>query len=116
MADLIAIPYEDETTAHEAAEEVYRLEDDLFIRPDAVAVIVRDSEGRYEVTTNHHAVGVGATWGMFWDPLFGILFFIPVLGLAIGGGLGAVMGEVAKAGIDGDFEERVRAMVKPGTS
>jgi uncharacterized membrane protein len=116
MADLIAIAYEDETTAHEAAEEAYRLAYDLMIQPDAVAVIVRDSEGRYKVTTNHHGVGAGATWGMFWNLLFGALFFIPVLGLAIGARLGAVMDEVARTGIDKDFEERVRAMVKPGTS
>jgi uncharacterized membrane protein len=116
MADLIAIGYDDETTAGEAAEEVYRLADDLVIQPDAVAVIVRDGEGHYNVTTNHHPVGAGATWGMFWGLLFGVLFFIPVLGMAVGAGLGAVMGKVAKTGVDKQFQDQVREMVKPGTS
>lgn len=116
MANLIAIGYDGETTAHEAAEEVYRLADELLIQPDAVAVIVRDSEGQYTVSTNHHPVGAGSTWGMFWGLLFGLLFFIPVCGLAVGAGLGAIMGKVAKTGIDGEFSEQVRAMVKPGTS
>src|SRR5262245_23758790 len=79
MADLIAIGYGDETTAAEAAEEVYRLADDLAIQPDAVAVIVRDGEGHYQVTTNHHTVGAGAAWGMLWGLLFGVIFFVPVL-------------------------------------
>ncbi len=115
MADLIAIGYDDETTAHEAAEEVYRLADDLAIQPEAVAVIARDSEARYKATTNHHPVGAGATWGMFWGPLFGVLFFTPVCGIAVGAGLGAIMGEIGRQ-IDDDFQERARDMVKPGTS
>jgi uncharacterized membrane protein len=116
MADLIAIAYEDETTAAEAAEEVYRLADDLVIEPDAVAVIVRDHRGHYEVTTNHHPVGAGASWGMFWGLLFGILFFVPVLGMAVGAGLGTIMGKIARSGIDQRFQEQVRDMVQPGTS
>ena len=66
MADLIAIGYPDETTALAAMDEVGRLEQDLVIQPDAVAAIVRNREGKLRVTTNHHAVGAGTTWGMFW--------------------------------------------------
>jgi uncharacterized membrane protein len=116
MADLIAIAYEDETTAHEAAEEVHRLADDLAIQPDAVAVVVRDGESQYEVTTHHHPVAAGATWGMFWGLLFGVLFFIPVCGVAVGSGLGAILAKVTETGIDREFAARVRDMVKPGTS
>ena len=79
-------------------------------------MIRRDVEGKYHVTTNHHAVGGGATWGMFWGLLFGMLFFIPVFGMAIGAGMGALMGKVTKSGIDKQFEEQVREMVQPGTS
>jgi uncharacterized membrane protein len=116
MADLIAIGYPDETTAGEAAKEADRLAKDLIIQPDAIAAIVRDKEGKYQVTTNHHAVGQGTMWGMFWGLLFGLLFFIPVFGMAVGAGLGALMGKMAKSGIDKQFQEQVRDMLKPGTS
>jgi uncharacterized membrane protein len=116
MADLIAIGYPDETTASLAEEEVQRLAKDLIIEPDAVAVIVRDKEGKYKVSTSHHAVGGGATWGMFWGLLFGLLFFVPVFGMAVGAGLGALMGKIEKTGIDKEFQEQVRDLVKPGTS
>jgi len=116
MADLIAIGYPDETTAGEAAKEANRLAKDLIIQPDAIAAIVRDKEGKYQVTTNHHAVGTGATWGMFWGLLFGLLFFIPVFGMAVGAGLGALMGKMAKSGINKEFQDQVRDLLQPGTS
>jgi uncharacterized membrane protein len=116
VAELIAIGYDDEATATEAAAEVDRLSRDLIIEPDAVAVIMRDQDGKYKVVTNHHAVGGGASWGMFWGLLFGVLFFVPVFGMAVGAGLGALFGKVEKTGIDKAFQDQVRDMVKPGTS
>ena len=116
MADLIAIGYDDEETAAKAAEEVYRLASDLVIEPEAVAVITRDENGKYHVTTNHHPVAEGATWGMLWGALFGLLFFIPVFGFAVGGAFGALFGAIEKAGVDKAFQNKVRDMVQPGTS
>jgi uncharacterized membrane protein len=116
MAELIAIGYDDEITAAIAAEEVKRMADDLLIEPDAVAVIVRDKDGQYNVTTNHHAVGASASYGMFWGPLFGLLFFVPVCGMAVGAGLGALMDKVEKTGIDAEFQDRIRNLLKPGAS
>jgi uncharacterized membrane protein len=116
MAELIAIGYPDEKTAAEAAAEVERLAKDLVIEPDAVAVITRDRDGKFHVTTNHHPVAEGATWGMLWGVLFGFLFFVPLFGLVVGAGLGAAMGAITKLGIDKQFEEEVRDMLQPGTS
>src|SRR5205814_4612440 len=116
MADLIAIGYPDETTASLASEEVKRLASELIIEPDAVAAIVRDKEGKYHVSTSHHPVGGGATWGMFWGLLFGLLFFVPIFGMAVGAGLGALFGKIEKSGIDKEFQEQIREKLQPGTS
>jgi len=116
MADLIAIAYPDETTALAAEIEAQRLADDLIIQPDAIAVIVRDRNGRFKVTTNHHEVGGGASWGMFWGLLFGMLFFVPFFGMAIGAGFGALFGKLEKSGIDKEFQQQVRDKLAPGTS
>ncbi len=116
MSTLVAIGYPDETTATAAGEEAQRLASDLIIEPDAIAVIRRDKDGKFHVTTNHNPIGAGATWGMFWGLLFGILFFIPFLGMAVGAGLGVLMGKVAKSGVNKQFQEQVREMLQPGTS
>ena len=116
MSDLIVIGYPDETTALAAADEARRLARDLIIQPDAIAAITRDADGNLHTHTEHHAVGAGATWGMFWGMLFGLLFFIPFFGMAVGAGLGALMGKVEKSGIDEQFQDQVRDMLQPGTS
>jgi uncharacterized membrane protein len=116
MATLVAIGYPDETTAHAAQHEAERLAADLVIEPDAIAVIVRDPEGRFKVSTNHHAVGGGAMWGMLWGGLFGLLFFVPFLGMAVGSALGALLGKIEKNGVDPEFQAQVRDVLQPGTS
>jgi uncharacterized membrane protein len=116
VPDLIAIGYDDTSTAVSAMDEVERLAADLVIQPDAVAAIVRSPEGKFRTITNQHAVGGGATWGMFWGFLFGLIFFIPVLGMAMGAAFGALGGKIAKSSISKQFQEQVRAQVQPGTS
>lgn len=116
MSTLVAIGYPDEATAAAAAEEAHRLTKDMILQPDAIAVITRDVEGKFHVTTSHRPVASGAYWGMFWGLLFGMLFFVPFLGMAVGAGWGALMGKVTKGVVNKDFEERVRELLQPGTS
>jgi uncharacterized membrane protein len=116
MADLIAIGYDNTTTAIQAMEEAERLQSDLIIQADAIAAIIRSEDGKLKTITNQHAVGTGTVSGMFWGMLFGLLFFVPFLGMAVGAGMGALMGKVAKSGIDKQFQEQVREMLQPGTS
>ena len=116
MPDLIAIGYDDTTTALSAMDEVHRLAADLVIQPDAVAAVIRSDDGKFKTITNQHEVGAGATWGLFWGFLFGILFFVPIFGMALGAAFGALGGKLAKDSIGKDFQEQVRAKMQPGTS
>ncbi len=116
MPDLIAIAYDDTTTALSAMDEVHHLADDLVIQPDAVAAIVRSDDGKYRTITNQHEVGAGATWGLFWGFLFGLIFFVPVFGIVLGAGLGAIMGKITKAEIDKGFQDQIRDALTPGSS
>ena len=116
MSDLIAIGYNDTTTALSAMEAVDEMSHELIIQPDAVAAIVRDQSGKFRTITNQHTVGAGATWGLFWGLLFGLLLFNPVLGMALGAAFGALGGKLAKDSISQEFQEQVRDALQPGTS
>ena len=116
MATIIAIGYPSEATAAVSATEIRALSPDLLIEDDAVAEVVRDKEGAFRVTTNHNTVGNGPTYGMFWSLLFGILFFVPVLGVTVGRELRALMDGIEKYDVDPVFQQKVRDMLQPGTS
>ena len=116
MSYLIAIAYPDETTALRAADEAERLTGELVVRPDAIAAVACGRDGTYKVVTHHHPVAGGATWGGFWGLLFGMLFFVPVFGMALGAGLGGVLRNLERSGLDREFQDEVRGLVRPGTS
>lgn len=118
MATLIAIGYPEQGTAVQALETVRQLEADLIIQADQVAAISRDQEGKLHTHSGHGASGTagGAALGGFWGFLFGLLFFIPVAGLAIGAGMGALFGHWGQNGIDKEFQHQVRDYLQPGTS
>jgi uncharacterized membrane protein len=48
--------------------------------------------------------------------LFGLIFFVPLLGAAIGAGMGALAGHFTDVGIDDDFIKETRSKVTEGTS
>jgi uncharacterized membrane protein len=48
--------------------------------------------------------------------LFGLIFFVPLLGMAIGAGVGALMGAMTDVGINDDFIKQARAKITPGSS
>jgi uncharacterized membrane protein len=52
----------------------------------------------------------------FWGLLFGMIFFVPLLGAAIGAAGGALAGSLTDVGIDDSFINKVRDQVIPGTS
>ena len=46
--------------------------------------------------------------------LFGLRFFVPFLGLAIGAGMGALFGKLGKTGIDKQVLAQMGDAIKPG--
>ena len=78
-------------------------------------MITRNQEGKFHVATNHHAVGGGATWGMFWPAVRRALLH-PGVRHGRRRGLGALIGKFEKSGIDKAFADQVRDMLQPGTS
>jgi uncharacterized membrane protein len=61
------------------------------------------------------AIG-GALDGAVWGMLLGFIFFVPLFGVAVGAGMGAVSGHLGYCGVDDDFIKQVRNKVTEGTS
>jgi uncharacterized membrane protein len=58
----------------------------------------------------------GAGWGALWGVLGGALFAVPVVGLAVGAGIGALAKSTDGTGLTKEDMERIRTEVTPGTS
>ena len=116
MAELVVIAYPDEGTANQALDTLHRLEKDLVVQLGGSAVVVCDQDGKIRMATKTHATGAGATSGALWGMLIGLLFFVPVAGLLIGGAFGALFGSFASTGIKQEFISQVQGLMKPGTA
>ena len=98
MPYLVAIAYEDETTAAQAAEELERRAEDLPLDPDAIGVVVCGRDHSYQLGATHHPHTTGA-WSRFWGVLFGVL-----------------MGEIESSAIDSKFRDQIAGLLTPGSS
>jgi uncharacterized membrane protein len=118
VATTVALADPNQGTAERAQPEVLRLEDELVIRIEQVAVISRDVDGRYHVHTTHEGVPIagGAIWVGPLGSAVGTLFLIPLAGWAIGAGVGARLGYLKENGIGEDFQHQVRDHLQPSTS
>jgi uncharacterized membrane protein len=114
MSELIIIGYDDQDTARRAYEQVQQLQQDFVVDLSGLALVTVDTEGKNHVETPSKIVGVSAASGALWGTLLGILFLVPVVGLLVGGALGALFGSLDKSGIDRAFRARVQSLLEPG--
>jgi len=103
--------------AREALDVLTELQRQHLVGVLDAAVVIWDI-GRKKPKTSELACGrrAEALGGGFWGLLFGLIFFIPILGLAIGAATGALIGSMADVGISDSFIRAVREKVTPGTS
>ena len=117
MATLTAWKFSTPYGADAALEKLEGLQGQQLIQVQDAAVVSWE-EGRKKPKTHEmrSTKGAGALGGGFWGLLFGLIFFVPILGLAIGAGLGALAGSMRDVGISDVFIDNVREKVTPGTS
>jgi uncharacterized membrane protein len=100
-----------------ALEKLQKLQAEELIQVQDAAVVSWEQGKKKPKTREMHATGAaGALGGGFWGLLFGLIFFIPLLGLAISAAAGALLGSMSDVGINDQFIKTVRKEVTPGTS
>jgi uncharacterized membrane protein len=103
--------------ADDALGKLEKLHKELLLQlHDAAVVSWQPGHHKPKTRQLYSAAGVGALGGAFWGVLFGLLFFIPLLGFAIGAAGGALYGGLREVGISDAFMSDVREKVTPGTS
>lgn len=113
MSDLIAIAYPDVATARRVAGQIGEAAKGKLLDVDDLVIIERKDDGKVKLHQPSLA-GVGALGGAAWGGLIGLLFLVPVFGMAVGAASGAVAGAFSDAGIDDNFMKDLGEQLEPG--
>ena len=114
MADLVVLGFEDVATAQKVFELGAQLQREELIDLEDAALAWRDEKGRVRIQQAMSTTGAGAAGGALWGTLIGMLFLVPVAGLAVGAATGAVAGKLTDIGIDDELIKRITAQLEPG--
>jgi len=116
MSTLIAVVFDDESTAFEMRGALTRMQKQYLLEMEDAVVVTRDPNGKTKLHQAVSLTGVGAAGGAFWGMLIGLLFLNPLLGAAVGAGAGALSGKFKDIGIDDKMMKGIGQSLKPGTS
>jgi uncharacterized membrane protein len=114
---LTAWRFQDPDGAEQALARIRSLAEQGLISVDDAALVTWPTARRRPRTRELGSLtGPGALLGGCWGAVLGLIFAIPLAGLAVGAATGVVLGSLADVGIDDEFIAEVRALVTPGTS
>lgn len=103
MANLVAVTFQDETTAFGLRAALGKLQKEYLIDMEDVVVVTRDDKGKVKLHQATNLTAAGAIGGSFWGLLIGMIFLNPLLGAAVGAGAGALSGRLTDLGVDDKF-------------
>jgi uncharacterized membrane protein len=116
MSTLAVIAYPDQSTAGEAAAALQRMSKELLIDLQDVAWVTKAHDGKLKLHQGTSLTGVSAAGGAMWGFLFGLIFLVPLAGMALGAATGALAGHLADMGIDDKWIKEVASSIQPGGS
>ncbi|MCR8725735.1 DUF1269 domain-containing protein [Frigidibacter sp. ROC022] len=114
MSELIVIGYGTPEKAEEARAELFGMSREYLVDVADAVVATADEKGRVKLNQMVNLWTVGGTGGAFWGLLAGMLFFHPLVGLAVGAGAGALAGAMSDYGLNDDFMKQVAEVLAPG--
>jgi uncharacterized membrane protein len=116
MSNLVAIAYDDESTAEKVLEALRRMQAEHLVDLEDAVWVTNSPDGKVKLHQNVNRTAAGAAGGALWGTLLGMLFFMPLVGLAIGAGTGAMAGKLSDAGVDEGLAKTLGEKLQPGTS
>ncbi|HEY1276003.1 MAG TPA: DUF1269 domain-containing protein [Thermoleophilaceae bacterium] len=113
MANLVAIAYDDVATAQQVMGSVGELVKEHSLTLDDAVIVEKRDDGKIKLHQPSMA-GAGAAGGALWGGLIGLIFLMPLFGMAIGAAAGAAGGAMSDYGIDDKFMKELGDKLQPG--
>ena len=115
MSDLVAIAYPDVNTAQQVMSNLGQAQKAHLIQLDDAVIVERRTDGKIKLHQPSGA-GLGAAGGALWGGLIGLIFLVPVFGMAIGAASGAVAGHFTDTGVDDKFMKQLGTELTEGSA
>jgi uncharacterized membrane protein len=116
MSTLAVIAYPDQDTAQEAVVALHWLQDDYQIKLEDVAWVTKTQDGKMKLHQGTRLTGIEGANGALWGFVFGLLFLVPVFGMAVGAAIGVLAGKLRDHGADDTWVQAVADAIPPGGS
>ena len=116
MSSLVAVVFDDETTAFEMRAALAKMQKEYLIEMEDAVVVTKDMDGKAKLHQAVNLTAAGAVGGGFWGMLIGMIFLNPLIGAAAGAAGGALSGKFTDIGISDKMMQDVAQSFKPGTS
>ena len=116
MSTLVAVVFEDESTAFEMRAALVKMQKQYLLEMEDAVVVTRDQNGKTKLHQAVSLTGVGAAGGAFWGMLIGLLFLNPLLGAVVGAGAGALSGKFRDIGVNDKMMKDIGDSLHPNTS
>jgi uncharacterized membrane protein len=114
MAELIVVAYDTPAEADAARKELFGLAKEYLVEVADAVIATADEDRNIKLDQMVNMWTVGATGGAFWGLLAGLIFFNPLLGMAVGAGAGALSAGLSDYGINDDFMKEIAGALQPG--
>ena len=113
MCDLLVVEFSSEAKAEGVREMLLAMQEEYLIELGELVVAVKDDRGRVKLNQLlFQPVAHSAVSGMLWGSLIGLLFMMPVAGVASG----ALRGRLADLGINDDFIRQAARTLQSGNA
>ena len=87
---LVVVDFPKLAEAEQVRRELVQLQNEALVALEAAVVVKHDAESRVHLHQALKLITAGAVGGGFWGTLVGLLFLNPLLGAAVGAGVGTV--------------------------
>jgi uncharacterized membrane protein len=116
MSDLAVIAFPSEQKAEEVRKKLLEMQKEYVIQLGDAVVAVKNPDGSIKLNQLFHPAAMGAATGSFWGLLIGVIFMMPVVGVALGAASGALGGALMDVGINDKFMKDVAQAIPPGSA
>jgi uncharacterized membrane protein len=116
MSDLVVIAFPSEEKAEAVRARVMELQKTYLIELEDAVVAVKRPDGKVKLNQLFSPTTVGAASGSFWGLLIGVLFMMPLVGVALGAASGALAGALTDVGINDSFMKELSEVLQPGNA